>query len=50
VIIEKTFDGKQPVTYAMLTLEGREALQEHWHRLETIRKGARKLKFLKATS
>jgi DNA-binding MarR family transcriptional regulator len=50
VIIEKTFDGKQPVTYAMLTLEGREALQEHWDRLETIRKGARKLKFLKATS
>ncbi len=28
----------------MLTLEGREALREHWERLERIRKGAKALK------
>lgn len=50
VVIEKTFDGKQPVTYAMLSDEGREALQEHWDRLEAIRKSAKRLKFSKATS
>jgi len=49
VAIEKKFEGKQPVTYAMLTEEGREALKEHWDRLERIRKGARALKPLKAT-
>jgi DNA-binding transcriptional ArsR family regulator len=48
VAIEKKFEGKQPITYAMLTLEGREALKEHWKRLEDIRKGARALKPLKA--
>ena len=37
--IEKTYDGKLPITSAMLTLEGREALQEHWDRLERIRQG-----------
>jgi DNA-binding MarR family transcriptional regulator len=49
VAIEKTYDGRQPITYAMLTLEGREALKEHWDRLESIRKGARPLKTLKVT-
>jgi DNA-binding transcriptional ArsR family regulator len=48
VTIEKKFEGKQPVTYAMLSLEGREALKEHWERLQEIRKGARALKPLKA--
>ena len=48
--IEKTYDGKQPITYAMLTLEGREALKEHWDRLERIRKGAKALTTLKVTS
>ena len=47
--IEKKFEGKQPITYAMLSLEGREALKEHWKRLESIRQGARALKTLKAT-
>jgi DNA-binding MarR family transcriptional regulator len=41
VVIEKTFAGKQPVTYVMLTPEGREGLDEHWKRLEAIRRGAR---------
>jgi len=50
VAIEKTYDGKQPITYAMLTLEGREALKEHWDRLERIRKGAKALRTLKVTS
>jgi|SRR5687768_18255426 DNA-binding transcriptional ArsR family regulator len=49
VTIEKKFEGKQPITYAMLSLEGREALKEHWKRLESIRQGARALKTLKAT-
>lgn len=50
VAIEKTYDGKQPITYAMLTLEGREALTEHWDRLERIRKGAKALRAMKTTS
>jgi DNA-binding transcriptional ArsR family regulator len=49
VSIEKKFEGKQPITYAMLSLEGREALKEHWKRLEDIRAGAKALKTLKAT-
>ncbi len=49
VAIEKAYDGKQPITYAMLTLEGREALKEHWDRLERIRKGAKALRPLKTT-
>jgi DNA-binding transcriptional ArsR family regulator len=49
VEIQKVFEGKQPVTYAMLSSEGREALKEYWKRIEQIRKGARALKPLKAT-
>ena len=49
VEIEKRFEGKQPVTYAMLSGEGREALKEYWKRFEQIRNGARALKPLKAT-
>lgn len=49
VAIEKRFEGKQPVTYAMLSGEGREALKEYWKRFEQIRKGARALKPLKVT-
>lgn len=41
VVIEKTFEGKHPVTYVMLTPEGREGLEDHWKRLEAIRDGAR---------
>jgi len=49
VEIEKKFEGKQPITYAMLSGEGREAVREYWKRLEQIRKGARALRPLKAT-
>ena len=49
VLIRKTFEGKTPVTYAQLTLEGREGLKEYWDRLESIRKGVRALKPLKST-
>ena len=50
VEIEKKFEGRQPVTYAMLSREGREALEEHWKRLEAIRKTAKALKPLKSTT
>lgn len=49
VEIEKRFEGKQPVTYAMLSGAGREALKEYWKRFDQIRKGARALKPLKVT-
>ena len=49
VEIEKKFEGKHPITYAMLSGEGREAVREYWKRLEQIRKGARALRPLKAT-
>jgi len=49
VEIEKRFEGKQPVTYAMLSGEGCEALKEYWKRFEQIRKGAHALKPLKVT-
>ena len=41
VTIQKQFERKQPVTYVKLTPEGREGLQEHWKRLEALRKSAR---------
>lgn len=50
VTIQKAFEGRHPITYAMLSLEGRDALREHWARLETIRKGAKALKTLKSTT
>ncbi len=49
VEIEKRFEGKQPVTYALLSGEGREALKEYWKRFEQIRKGASALKPLRVT-
>jgi len=49
VRILKEFEGKQPITYAMLTPEGREALEEHWDRLEAIRQTARVWKPVRAT-
>ena len=36
VAIEKTYDGRQPITYIRLTAEGREGLEEHWARLDAI--------------
>ena len=41
VAIEKVFEGKHPVTSVMLTPEGREGLDQHWKRLEAIRRGTR---------
>jgi DNA-binding transcriptional ArsR family regulator len=51
VHIRKRFEGKHPVTYVRLTPEGREGLEEHWRRLESVRRGARllKLKPVKST-
>jgi DNA-binding transcriptional ArsR family regulator len=44
VEIEKTFEGRQPVTYARLTPEGREALKAHWKRLDALRSAAKKVR------
>ena len=44
VEIEKRFEGKTPVTYAMLTLEGKDALKEYWQRFEKARAGIKTLK------
>ena len=50
VVIQKTFERRHPVTYAMLSHEGREALEEHWKRLDAIRRTARAMKPLKSTT
>ena len=47
--IEKTFEGKHPVTYVSLTGEGRDVLKSYWKRFDQVRKGVRKLKPLRAT-
>jgi DNA-binding transcriptional ArsR family regulator len=49
VNIEKTYDGKTPVTYAKLTLEGKDALREYWRRFDKVRAGVRQLKPLRTT-
>jgi DNA-binding transcriptional ArsR family regulator len=49
VEIEKKFEGKQPITYAKLTGEGREALNEYWKRFDKVRQGVRTLKPLRTT-
>ena len=41
--VEKAYEGRQPVTYARLTPEGREALKAHWKRLDALRAAERKL-------
>ena len=41
VAIQKVCEGRLPVTYVMLTMEGRQGLDEHWKRLDAIRRGAR---------
>jgi DNA-binding transcriptional ArsR family regulator len=48
VDIEKTFVGRQPITYIALTGEGRDALKAYWKRFDTVRKGVRELKPLRA--
>ena len=49
VAIEKTFVGKQPITYVSLTGEGREVLKSYWKRFDQVRQGVRRLKPVKAT-
>jgi len=49
VEIEKTYEGKTPITYARLTLEGKDALKEYWKSVDKVREGIRQLKPLKAT-
>ena len=44
VEIEKKFEGKQPVTYARLTAEGRDAVKEYWKRFDKVRAGLKALK------
>ena len=47
VEIEKKFEGKTPVTYAMLSGPGKEALKEYWKRFEKARAGLKGLTSLK---
>jgi DNA-binding transcriptional ArsR family regulator len=49
VEIEKRFEGKTPVTYLMLTLEGKDALKEYWKRFEKARAGIKSLKPIRTT-
>ena len=44
VEIEKVFEGKQPVTYARLTPEGKDALKHHWKRLDALRAAGKRLR------
>jgi DNA-binding transcriptional ArsR family regulator len=43
--IEKRFLGKTPNTLVKLTNNGRAAIEQHWHLLESLRKGAAELNF-----
>jgi DNA-binding transcriptional ArsR family regulator len=49
VEIEKKFEGKTPITYVKLTLEGKEALKEYWQQFDKARAGIRQLKPLRTT-
>ena len=49
VEIEKTFEGKTPITYAKLTLEGKEALKDYWSSVDKVRAGIRQLKPLRTS-
>jgi DNA-binding MarR family transcriptional regulator len=49
VAIDKTFEGKQPVTYVALTREGRDALKTYWKRFDQVRQDLQRLKPLRAT-
>src|SRR3954469_13813607 len=44
VEIEKRFEGKTPVTYARMTLEGKDALEEYWKSVDKVRAGIEQLK------
>jgi len=49
VEIEKTYEGKTPITYAKLTLEGKEALKDYLKSVDKMRQGIRQLKPLRTT-
>ena len=49
VEIEKTFEGKTPITYIKLTLEGKDALKEYWKSMDKARAGIRQLKPIRTT-
>jgi DNA-binding transcriptional ArsR family regulator len=49
VEIEKKFEGKTPITYAKLTLEGKDALKAYWRSLDKARAGIKQLKPLRTT-
>jgi DNA-binding transcriptional ArsR family regulator len=49
VSIEKTFEGRQPITFIALTGEGRDVLNDYWKRFDEVRRGLRRLKPLPAT-
>jgi DNA-binding transcriptional ArsR family regulator len=49
VEIEKKFEGKMPVTYARLTLEGKDALKEYWRSVDKVRAGMKQLKPIRTT-
>src|SRR5215212_2436546 len=49
VAIEKKFEGRMPITYASLTLEGKEALKQYWASVDQVREGMRQLKPLRTT-
>jgi len=49
VEIEKTYEGKTPITYAKLTLEGKEALKDYLKSVDRVRQGIRQLKPLRTT-
>lgn len=49
VLIQKEFEGRQPITYVLLTPEGRNGLDEHWTRLDAIKRRARVWKPLRTT-
>lgn len=40
VVISKTFEGKKPVTYLQLTTQGRQAIENHWQKLDALRNGS----------
>lgn len=48
VEIEKKFEGKTPITYAKLTVEGKDALKEYWNSLDKARAGIKQLKPLRS--
>ena len=48
VEIEKTFQGKQPVTFVSLSGEGRDVLKLYWKRFDQVRKGLKQMKPVRA--